>query len=87
MQLSVKQYDTLVKAINSAFSQYDTLIKAIDFVFSQKERFHDEYIELLHKANDVLVEIYDKHLENNKKTAEYIAKRRIKDKNYARSKK
>ena len=73
MQLSVKQYDTLVKAIN--------------FAFSQKERFYDEDIELLHKANDVLVEIYDKHLENNKKTAEYIAKRRIEDKNYARSKK
>ena len=72
MQLSVKQYDTLVKLIN--------------LTYEHKDVFSDEEIELLDCANESLVEIYDKHLLNNKRTADYIAKRRVENKNYARSK-
>jgi len=71
MQLSVKQYDTLVKL--------DSL------VFKYKNIFTDE-VELIESANDVLAEIYDKHIISNKKTADYIARKRVENKNYARSK-
>ena len=72
MQLSVKQYDTLVKL--------DSL------VFKYKNTFTDEEVELIESANDVLAEIYDKHIINNRKTADYIARKRVENKNYARSK-
>lgn len=72
MQLSVKQYDTLVKL--------DSL------VFKYKNIFTDEEVELIESANDVLAEIYDKHIINNRKTADYIARKRVENKNYARSK-
>ena len=72
MQLSVKQYDTLIKLIN--------------LTYKHKDVFTDEEVELIESANDVLAEIYDKHIISNKKTADYIAKRRVENKNYARSK-
>ena len=72
MQLSVKQYNTLVKL--------DSL------VFKYKNIFTDEEVELIESANDVLAEIYDKHIISNKKTADYIARKRVENKNYARSK-
>lgn len=72
MQLSVKQYDTLVKL--------DSL------VFKYKNIFTDEEIKLIESANDVLAEIHDKHIISNKKTADYIARKRVENKNYARSK-
>ena len=72
MQLSVKQYDTLVKL--------DSL------VFKYKNIFTDEEIKLIESANDALAKIYDKHIINNRKTADYIARKRVENKNYARSK-
>ncbi len=72
MQLSVKQYDTLIKLIN--------------LTYEHKDVFSDEEIKLLDCSNESLVKIYDKHLLNNKRTADYIAKRRVENKNYARSK-
>ena len=72
MQLSVKQYETLVKLNNIAFEHKDIL--------------NDDELELIENANEVLTEVYDKHLSMNKRTAQYIAKKRVTDKNYARSK-
>ena len=72
MQLSVKQYNTLVKL--------DSL------VFKYKNIFTNEEVELIESANDVLAKIYDKHIINNRKTADYIARKRVENKNYARSK-
>ena len=72
MQLSVKQYETLVKLNN--------------IVFEHKDVLNDDELELIENVNEVLAEIHDKHLTMNKRTAQYIAKKRITDKNYARSK-
>ena len=72
MQLSVKQYETLVKLNKIAFEHKDVL--------------NDDELKLIENANEVLAEVYDKHLSMNKRTAQYIAKKRITDKNYARSK-
>ena len=72
MQLSVKQYETLVKLNN--------------IVFEHKDVLNDDELELIENANEVLAEVYDKHLSMNKRTAQYIAKKRVTDKNYARSK-
>lgn len=72
MQLSVKQYETLVKLNN--------------IVFEHKDVLNDDELKLIENANEVLAEVYDKHLSMNKRTAQYIAKKRITDKNYARSK-
>ena len=72
MQLSVKQYETLVKLNN--------------IVFEHKDVLNDDELKLIENANEVLTEIHDKHLTMNKRTAQYIAKKRITDKNYARSK-
>ena len=72
MQLSVKQYETLVKLNN--------------IVFEHKDVLNDNELKLIENANEVLAEIHDKHLTMNKRTAQYIAKKRITDKNYARSK-
>ena len=72
MRLSVKQYETLVKLNNIAFEHKDVL--------------NDDELELIENANEVLAEVYDKHLSMNKRTAQYIAKKRMTDKNYARSK-
>lgn len=72
MQITVKQYETLVKFVN--------------IVYSHNDVFNDEEIKFMELVDDVLIEINDKHVISNKKTAEYIAKRRIEDKNYARSK-
>ena len=72
MQLSIKQYETLVKLNNIAFEHKDVL--------------NDDELKLIENANEVLTEIHDKHLTMNKRTAQYIAKKRITDKNYARSK-
>ena len=72
MQLSVKQYETLVKLNN--------------IVFEHKDVLNNDELELIENANEVLAEVYDKHLSMNKRTAQYIAKKRITDKNYARSK-
>lgn len=72
MQITVKQYETLVKFVN--------------IVYNHNDVFNDEEIKFMELVDDVLIEINDKHVISNKKTAEYIAKRRIEDKNYARSK-
>ena len=72
MQLSVKQYETLVKLNN--------------IVFEHKDILNDDELKLIENANEVLAEVYDKHLSMNKRTAQYIAKKRITNKNYARSK-
>ena len=71
MQLSVKQYETLVKLNNIAFEHKDVL--------------NDDELKLIENANEVLIEIHDKHLIMNKRTAQYIAKKRVTNKNYARS--
>lgn len=72
MQITVKQYETLVKFVN--------------IVYNHNDVFNDEEIKFMELVDDTLIEINDKHVISNKKTAEYIAKRRIEDKNYARSK-
>lgn len=72
MQITVKQYETLVKFVN--------------IVYHHNDVFNDEEIKFIELVDDTLIEINDKHVISNKKTAEYIAKRRIEDKNYARSK-
>ena len=72
MRLSVKQYETLVKLNN--------------IVFEHKDILNDDELKLIENANEVLAEVYDKHLSMNKRTAQYIAKKRITNKNYARSK-
>ena len=66
--------------------QYDCLVKLINLTYEHKDIFSDEEIELIDCANESLVEIYDKHLLNNKRTANYIARKRVENKNYARSK-
>ena len=73
MQLNVKQYETLVK-INNIIS--DNLYSGFDI------KYHDT----LHELDKILKDVYEKHLESNKKTANYIANKRLSDKNYARSK-
>lgn len=66
--------------------QYDILVKLCSMVYEHKEVLSFDEGELLENANEVLADVYDKHLVLNKKTAQYIAERRIEDKMYARSK-
>lgn len=72
MQLNVEQYNTLMK-LNSMIREH-------------KDLLNSDEIELLENADRVLAEVFAKHQKMNKKTAEYIAKKRITNKNYARSK-
>lgn len=72
MQITVKQYEILMELRN--------------IVFTHKDDFTDYENGIVNMADNTLKEIFVKHMESNKKTAEYIAKRRIEDKNYARSK-
>ena len=70
MHLTVKQYDILVK-LNS-------------IIYEHKEVLNEEEVEIMENANEVLADVYDKHLASNKRTADYIANKRLTDKNYCR---
>ena len=65
--------------------QYNTLMKLNLMIREHKDLLNSDEIELLENSNRVLADVYDKHLVMNKKTADYIAKKRLVDKNYARS--
>ena len=72
MQLSVKQYETLMELRNIAFTH--------------KDNFTSSEIGIVNMADEVLKDVFVKHKESNKKTADYIARKRVENKNYARSK-
>ena len=71
MQLNVEQYEILMELRNIAFTHKDDLTSY--------------EINIVNKADNALAEIFVKHQKMNKKTAEYIAKKRTLDKNYART--
>lgn len=70
MQLNVEQYEVLVN------------LKSV--VENHRDLLSSHELELLENADRVLAEVFAKHQKMNKKTAEYIAKKRITNKNYAR---
>jgi len=72
MQLNKKQFEILMELRNIAFTHKD------DFTSSE--------IGIVNMANQVLEEVFDKNVKSNKKVAEYIANKRLTNKNYARSK-
>lgn len=70
MQLSKKEYEVLMELRN--------------ITFTHKDNFTSSEIEVLNRADSVLADVFEKHKAVNKKTADYIAKKRLVDKNYAR---
>lgn len=66
--------------------EYEILVNLKSMIENHKDLLNPNEQELLENADRVLAEVFVKHQKINRKTAEYIAQRRLVDKNYARSK-
>lgn len=64
--------------------EYEILVNLKSMIENHKDLLNPNEQELLENADIVLADVFEKHKAVNKKTADYIAKKRLVDKNYAR---